>query len=944
MTTINAMSKFLCIPILLFVLVQTGYSQQRPMKEWVELGEQAYKEGNFPAAFKYYEAALKYKPERADSLKLLYHYAESARQFNAFAAAETAYRFIVDQKQTQLYPLSLYWLATVEQQQEKYEEAGLHFEQFLQQTPAPDATYQTLAQLGVENARLARDTAGLPKPANPTRLAGGINQSNAEYAAAFLSDTLIYSTLQKIYGKDSYKPPRKYTEIYKSVGGQAGKPWEAVNEPGKHVSNPVFNRDQTRMYYTICEYKKNSVIEVRCDLYLREKDRKGEWGEKKKLAINTPDTIHTTTQPALAFDAANKRDLLFFVSDRPLHAADTSKDLNIWCGIVNAAGEVGTAAPVDALNSEGNEASPAFYEPTQTLYFSSDRAKPNYGGFDVYEADLLSANNTWSPVRHLTRPINSGYDELHFLLKDSETGTDAYYSSNMPIDTVESTYVDPAMKACCWDIFQVDYEIKLLVRTFTMSNGNKLPLNDPKLSLYVETPTGDQLDTGGIKVAANAFFFNLLPNKRYKIVGTHSQFNYQQTNTIEPLRTEYIGRDTVYREFIFSPIQLLVNSFKRRDGSDLDSTQVIVTSAGDNNTVTGKRLDNNTLAFEVQQGKSYQITANRPGFYDETATADLTAPGYRDSARVVRNLYFRQELEVLVFASTGEPLDNATVERQRWNGSAWTKVETATNGTDDNSFNYDYTKFDMNERYRLVVSRSTYQTKTVDVAFNSRSPQNPNGKFNVRVELQAFQPIVLYFDNDIPGPSSRTNPVSNVAYGQTYEDYYRRKAEFIRFINTAKGYTDNERFTARETYDRIFERELRQRFQTLNELSRDILTQLQQGSSVEVTIEAFCSPLGSQQYNYTLSQRRINSILKHFLQYDGKKIVPFYNAKKFTIRPIANGESKADPIAQKALGSGRSGIFDIYATLERRVAITNVKITNPGLSSINYNLIKNTTK
>lgn len=943
------MSKFLPIPILLFVLVQIGYSQQPSVREWLQVADSSYQEGNYPAAYKYYEAALKYRLNANDSLDILYKFAESARQFNAFEPAEKAYQIVVDKSKT--HPLSRYWLAMVEQQQEKYEEAELHFDQFLQQSPAPDATYQLLAQRGLENAKQARSTSGLPQPTTPTRLARGINERNAEYAAAFLGDTMVYSTLNNIYNKDTHKPPRKYTQVYTSVSGQAGTPWEALNEPGKHISNPVFNKDQSILYYTICEYKANSVIEVRCDLYMRQREKNGIWGEKKKLAINTPDNVHTTTQPALAFDVANKKELLFFVTDRPINAADTSKDLNIWCGIIGNNGDIATAAPVEALNTEGNEASPAFYAPTQTLYFSSDGRTPNYGGFDVYEADMSSPTNAWTPVRPLNKPINSGYDELHFILKDSKAGTDAFFSSNVPVDTIDATYVDPAMKACCWDIFQVDYEIKLLVNTLLASNGKNIPLNGATLSLYVETPTGSKLDTTLTQAGANTFFFTLLPNKKYTLVGKHPDFNYEQTATIDPIRTEYIGRDTVKREFIFAPVKLLVNSFKLRNGNALDSVAVAVASA-DGKSVTGTPVDNNTVSFEVQRGKNYQINATRNGFYNETAAADLTNPAYRDSVQVVRNLYFRQELEVLVFdAANNQPINGATIDRKLVTGTTISNLEVSNAAATTNSLLYGYEKFDMREKYRLNVSKAGYDSKTVDIAFTEPEIRNAKGKFVVRVLLdkREFQPITLYFDNDIPGPSSRTVTTTSVAYGETYEAYYSRKKSFLDFINTAPGYTTGERFTARERYENIFERELRESFRQLQELSKDILQQLEQGNTVEVTIEAFCSPLGSAQYNLSLSKRRIDSVLKHFLRHDGGKIAPYYRNKKFTIKAVSNGEAKANPRAKAVLGSvdqknRQKGIFDILATLERRVEITDRKINGVSLTYINYNLNKKTTK
>ncbi|MFN7116931.1 MAG: tetratricopeptide repeat protein, partial [Saprospiraceae bacterium] len=728
------MSKLLTISSIILIFVQISYAQQPSVREWRERADSAYVKGNYPAAFKFYEAALKYRLSAQDSLVVLYQYAESARQFNAFDPAEKAYQTIADKDQGKQYPLSRYWLAVVEQRQEKYEEAALHFEQFLQQNPAPNSPYREWAQQGLENAEQARRTTGLPIPIHPTRLGRDINDSNAEYVADFLGDTLIYSTLNDIYNKDTHKPPRKYTKIYTSISGQESKPWDALNEPGKHVSNLVFNRDQTRMYYTVCEYKENSVIEVRCDLYLRERQDNGTWGDKKKLTINTPDNNYTTTQPAIAYDAQRNRELLFFVSDRPLNAADTTKDLNIWYGNIGADGEVASAIPADALNTDGNEASPAFYAPTQTLYFSSTGRTPNYGGYDVYEADMTNSGG-WTAVKPLNRPINSGYDELHFLLRDTKNGTDAYFSTNMPIDTVEETYVDPTMKACCWDIFKVNYEIKLQVITLLAANGNQVPLNGATISLYVETPTGNKLDTTLTLSNGNTFLFTLLPNKKYIIIGKHPNFNYEQTETVDPIRTEYIGGKIVEKKFVFAPVRLLVNTFKRRNGEPLDSAQVIVTS-NDGRTALGTRIDNNSFAFEVQRGKQYQINGTRFAFYDESASADLTAASYRDSLQIERNLYFRQELEVLVVdADSNAPLGGATIDRKLLSDSGLRNLEVRTNPGDSNRFLYGFDVFDMTEKYRLNVSRSGYSDKTQDLSFSAQQILNSNGKFTVIVAL-----------------------------------------------------------------------------------------------------------------------------------------------------------------------------------------------------------------
>jgi hypothetical protein len=116
-----------------------------------------------------------------------------------------------------------------------------------------------------------------------------------------------------------------------------------------------------------------------------------------------------------------------------------------------------------------------------------------------------------------------------------------------------------------------------------------------------------------------------------------------------------------------------------------------------------------------------------------------------------------------------------------------------------------------------------------------------------------------------------------------------------------------------------------------------------------VTIEGYCSPLGSSEYNLSLSKRRIDCIVNNFMRYDGGKLAPFARSKKLRFNRISNGEGKANPRAREVLGSDdrrnrQKGIFDIFATLERRVEITRLTIDGEAMTSTNYNLIKKTIK
>ncbi|HRJ17255.1 MAG TPA: tetratricopeptide repeat protein, partial [Saprospiraceae bacterium] len=114
----------------LFGMAAMSYGQSK--QAWVTSADSAYARRDFYAAFKYYEAALKYDDSRTD---LWYRYAESALEFNAFPSALRAYERVLGSSDKSSYPLTTLRMAGAYQAMGKYDEAQTFYQRFIDEQP-----------------------------------------------------------------------------------------------------------------------------------------------------------------------------------------------------------------------------------------------------------------------------------------------------------------------------------------------------------------------------------------------------------------------------------------------------------------------------------------------------------------------------------------------------------------------------------------------------------------------------------------------------------------------------------------------------------------------------------------------------------------------------------------------------------------------------------------
>lgn len=918
------------IPLFFFFFLQWGYAQQPPLREFLSKADVAYDTGNYKAAFRLYEAVLDYPPKGEDSLRVLYRFAESGRRFNAYEPAEKAYdelhRLMLLQKRQNNpdYQKTLYHLAEMEQRQGKYEEAALHYEQFIKENPNADPLILALAKRGVQNADEAAKPSGVPLPVQIDRLKGSINAANSDFALTVVGDTTYFSTLRNVYRKDNYKPAREYAQVYMLVKGGEAKPLgEDFNEPGEHVSNTAFNRDHSRIYYTVCQYKPGDVIAVRCDIYMRQKQTNGNWSIAKKLSINTNSPIHTTTQPSIGYDAQRKKDVLYFVSDRATSNTDNTSDLNLWYGDINADGDVTNAVPLESLNTLANEATPFFFEPTQTLYFSSDGHSPNLGGYDIYEA--TQNGNNWSAPLHVRDTISTSYDDLYFSLVAQPDGyLRAHYASNKP-----GTYVDELMKACCSDIYTADFRLNLIIHVLDRQTG--APIKDAKVVIG-DGVNKTQLRTDITLADGTTPLFAMTYGKTYALSAAKSGYIPDSTINNAALHLVYANTYTVHDTIYLSPpIDLDVYTFRALDQQPLPNVTVDLYKLTGRDTlkIDSKSSGANSLAVftNLERGSRYYLKGTNGAYRPDSSTINLGDAKWANATRARDSLYLSQEVTIrLIDCKTEQPLIGGALQITFPDGNR--KDTTNATGSDFRFI------VDLYKTYPVVASRPGYETVEQTLNFPISVVERSGGRLFAEIKLcpkclNDLEKIELFFDNDQPKPYY--DPTTT--YETTYRRYEGREEVFTRNAIQEKASQDTrDRF---KTFFNDMRSEFRRMDRFLEQLA-EIAPTLTPSDSVVIYLTGQASPRGNPDYNFQLSRRRINTVMNQIYAYNNgmlKKYIQFTELKDNNTIPARRpGTSKPIRIYGQPKGASlglnaavpskeKNSVGSIFASVLRQVKV-----------------------
>ncbi|MEL7251455.1 MAG: hypothetical protein AAFO03_23720 [Bacteroidota bacterium] len=424
--------------LLTFILLLPALLPAQRAAAFLRKGDEAMQQADYYTALHYFRQAYESKAAPDVGFRL----AEAAYGFQAFAVAEEHYELLTEGNAVQQYPTAWLGLGKSQFAQGNYNGAQESLNAFLATNRGSKQQVDEARKILASCAWVEQQEEG--EEWTVERLGRRLNSPYGEFGAWKSGDTLYYTSYRYDKEDDKYNPPRKISKVLISKDERRGRLLSrGFNEDTILTAHVALNNAKTLLFFNRCQFTKGAKL--RCDLCVREKDRRGRW---QKQFIKLPEPVNlpswTSTQPAILWDSVEQQEHLLFVSNRP----GTEGGFDIWrVPIPGDLGKWEMPTALTDLNTADNEVTPMYAYAERQLYFSTDRS-PGYGGYDLVRVPYAGEQG-WGEIENLGASFNSSYDDTYPFIWSVDR---LYFSSNRP----GGRYLDPDSKNCCPDIFRAD--------------------------------------------------------------------------------------------------------------------------------------------------------------------------------------------------------------------------------------------------------------------------------------------------------------------------------------------------------------------------------------------------------------------------------------------------------------------------------------------------------
>ncbi|MBI2259491.1 MAG: DUF1573 domain-containing protein [Flavobacteriia bacterium] len=193
-------------------------------------------------------------------------------------------------------------------------------------------------------------------------------------------------------------------------------------------------------------------------------------------------------------------------------------------------------------------------------------------------------------------------------------------------------------------------------------------------------------------------------------------------------------------------------------------------------------------------------------------------------------------------------------------------------------------------------------------------------------DLNKKLPVTLFFHNDMPNPKS-LDTISNVSYMTSYNDYVQLIPKYKKEYSS--GLAKEKISDAEEDIESFFIEYVNQGVEDLEVFCKLLLKELENKSSVILTVKGFASPLAKSDYNVNLTKRRISSLVNYLKVYENgifqKYLFPVHvDSTKLLIQEVPFGEYVAEKWVSDNPNDSKNSIYSRAAALERKIEIQSV--------------------
>lgn len=445
----------------------TGIANGQSKQEWIEFGDQAYKNENYGSAAYFYlqvfdkstkesiDAVYPYeltsyqnpnksvemdslgkagKKMRKEDSYVIHKLAASYFHSHDYEKAEDWYSKAVQYPSDQ-FPYDKYWYAVSLMRNEKYDEAISLLEGLKKEYRDSSGTemYGRINK-GLMGCYFAQDQGTANKLYTIEKLDSTFNKGVSNYAPNYYGNenTLVFSSGRpgNIITDEKEQDPNFRSDFYTTT--QVGGNWVAPQNMGDPVNTDinegagVLSVDKKQFYFTRWSPTSKNEASIYLSRFLMLK-----WLDPLKLNENVNAPGYKSIHPSLNYDAS----ILYFSSNRP----GGEGGMDIWyCELDNNGNPMEPKNMGSLVNTPGDEVSPYFHYPTQTLFFSSD-GHVTIGGLDILSSNYDEIEDSWSAPKNIGKPINSSRDDAHFIM-NIEQGAGYFSSDRNKCEDCEDEY------------------------------------------------------------------------------------------------------------------------------------------------------------------------------------------------------------------------------------------------------------------------------------------------------------------------------------------------------------------------------------------------------------------------------------------------------------------------------------------------------------------------
>ncbi len=192
-------------------------------------------------------------------------------------------------------------------------------------------------------------------------------------------------------------------------------------------------------------------------------------------------------------------------------------------------------------------------------------------------------------------------------------------------------------------------------------------------------------------------------------------------------------------------------------------------------------------------------------------------------------------------------------------------------------------------------------------------------------QMRLLVPLTLYFHNDEPNPRTKDTATSS-SYEATYNSYFSMLPQYRK--EYTKGLKGMDKENSLDDVEDFFRDSVETGFYELERFADLLEKVLRNGEVVKITMQGYCSPLASSDYNIRLAKRRISSLRNYFLStrngYFAAYLGPPSPGKgQILFENVDVGELPASKVSDD-VRDVKNSVFSPFAASERKIQIIAV--------------------